>query len=73
MLYWFKQRDRQLTNEYLVKLYLVWDAIVRQRTDGGLIRLASAIRPGETEEVSRQRVLALAEAVGPRLQPYIPD
>ncbi len=73
VLYWFKQRDRQLTNEYLVKLYLVWDAIVRRRTDGGLIRLASAIRPGETEEVSRQRVLALAEAVGPRLQPYIPD
>jgi EpsI family protein len=26
MLYWFKQRDRSLTNEYLVKFYLFWDA-----------------------------------------------
>ncbi len=73
VLYWFKQRDRQLTNEYLVKLYLVWDAIVRRRTDGGLIRLVSAIRPGETEEISRQRVLALGEAIGPSMQSYIPD
>jgi hypothetical protein len=26
VLYWFKQRDRILSNEYLVKLYLFWDA-----------------------------------------------
>jgi hypothetical protein len=40
VLYWFKQRDRMLSNEYLVKLYLFWDAMTRQRSDGALIRLS---------------------------------
>lgn len=29
VVYWFKQRDRMLTNEYLVKFYMVWDAMLR--------------------------------------------
>ena len=39
MYYWFKQRDRHITNEYLVKWYLFWDGLTRNRTDGALIRV----------------------------------
>jgi EpsI family protein len=73
VLSWFKQRHRLLTNEYLVKLYLAWDALTRDRTDGALIRLATAIEPGETEAGAERRLVALAQQVEPELTRYIPD
>ena len=36
--YWFKQRDRTVTNEYLVKWYMLWDSLFRSRSDGALVR-----------------------------------
>ena len=30
--YWFQQRGREMTNEYLVKWYLFWDSLTRRRT-----------------------------------------
>ena len=38
VLYWFKQRDRIISNEYLVKLFLLWDGVSRGRTDGALVQ-----------------------------------
>ncbi len=37
--YWFKQRERNITNEYAMKWYLFWDSLTRKRTDGALLRL----------------------------------
>ncbi|NGZ10084.1 MAG: VPLPA-CTERM-specific exosortase XrtD [Nitrospira sp. LK70] len=73
VLYWFKQRDRNLTDEYLVKLYLLWDAFSRQRTDGALVRLASLVGPGESEAVVDQRLQELAIAVGRELTRFVPN
>ncbi|MBK7420504.1 MAG: VPLPA-CTERM-specific exosortase XrtD [Nitrospira sp.] len=73
VLYWFKQRDRMLSNEYLVKLYLVWDAMTRQRSDGALIRLSAAVDPGEDEQAVEQRLLQFAQTIQPQLHRYIPD
>jgi len=41
--YWFQQRGRMLTNEYMVKWYLFWDALTRNRTDGALVRLITPV------------------------------
>jgi EpsI family protein len=38
-LWWYHSRGRIYANEYLNKLYLIWDAITKQRTDGALVRL----------------------------------
>ncbi|OQW33588.1 MAG: hypothetical protein A4E19_04170 [Nitrospira sp. SG-bin1] len=73
VLYWFKQRDRHLTNEYLVKWYLLWDAFSRQRTDGALVRLASLVGPGESESTVDQRLQRFAVAAGPELTKFVPD
>jgi EpsI family protein len=73
VLYWFKQRDRNLTNEYLVKLYLLWDAFSRQRTDGALVRLAAVVGPGESESVVDRRLQQFAAAVGRELSRFVPD
>lgn len=73
VLYWFKQRDRNLTNEYLVKLYLLWDAFSRRRTDGALVRLASLVGPGESESAVDQRLQEFAVAAGQELTRFVPD
>jgi exosortase D (VPLPA-CTERM-specific) len=73
VLYWFKQRDRILSNEYLVKLYLFWDAVSRGRTDGALVRIASPVGPGETEDIVDQRLLRFVSMVAPELTRYVPD
>ena len=73
VLYWFKQRDRILSNEYLVKLYLFWDAVSRGRTDGALVRIASLVGPGETEDIVDQRLLRFVSTFEPELVRYVPD
>ena len=73
VLYWFKQRERILSNEYLVKVYLFWDALSRGRTDGALVRIASLVGPGETEDMVDQRLLRFVSTMEPELVRYVPD
>lgn len=71
--YWFKQRDRWMTSEYMVKLFLFWDSLTRQRADGALVRLSSAVHAGESEAVVDERLRTLAGLVTPLLSRYVPD
>jgi len=71
--YWFKQRDRLLTNEYLVKFFYFWDSLTRGRTDGALVRLVSSIMPQESEAVVDLRLEEVAKLVSPRLSQFVPD
>jgi exosortase D (VPLPA-CTERM-specific) len=73
VLYWFKQRNRLVTSEYLVKFFLLWDGVTMRRSDGALIRLVAAVQPGETEGAADQRVMQMAAAVHPLLPAYVPD
>ncbi len=71
--YWFQQRGRVITNEYLVKWYLFWDALTRNRTDGALVRLTAMLRPGEAWEKADARLEAFARDVEGQLQRYVPN
>lgn len=71
--YWFKQRDRVLANEYLVKFFLVWDALAKQRTDGALIRLTASVQPGHDEEEADRILAAFTKAANPLMNRYVPD
>lgn len=71
--YWFQQRGRVLTNEYLVKFYLFWDALMRNRTDGALVRLTAAISPGVSEASVDRHLIEFARSVRPLLPTYVPE
>jgi EpsI family protein len=71
--YWFQQRGRVLTNEYIVKWYLLWDALSRNRTDGALVRLVVALPPSGTVAAADQQLTQFAAAAAPTLTPYIPN
>lgn len=72
--YWFQERGRDLTDENVVKWYLFWDSVTRNRTDGALVRLVAPLSPGGKDEVDAdaklQRFVALVE---PQLNRYVPD
>jgi len=71
--YWFQEQGRIVTNEYLVKWYLFWDALTRNRTDGALVRLVTYVRPGEDLAKADRRLVAFTKAVAPQLSVYIPQ
>ncbi len=71
--YWFQQRGRVVTNEYLVKWYLLWDALMRNRTDGALVRLTAGVQRGEHFDDTDRRLEAFARAIVPQLETYIPN
>ena len=73
VIYWFKQRERLLASEYLVKMYLFWDALTKRRTDGALIRLAAVIEPGQREEDVERHVTEFARLIQPQMTRYVPD
>ncbi len=70
--YWFQQRGRVITNEYLVKWYLFWDSLTRRRSDGSLVRLVVPMPEGTTEEQADRQLAEFAAQLEPVLQDYIP-
>lgn len=71
--YWFPQRGRAITNEYMVKVYLFWDALTRNRTDGALVRLTTSVSPGEDIARADERLVNFASQVQPFMPEYIPN
>jgi exosortase D (VPLPA-CTERM-specific) len=71
--YWFQQRGRNITNEYLVKWYIFWDSLTRNRTDGALVRLTTLAPPSrDLAEVDKLLADFARAATGP-LRNYVPE
>ncbi|MEM7096907.1 MAG: VPLPA-CTERM-specific exosortase XrtD [Pseudomonadota bacterium] len=71
--YWFKQRDRLLTNEYLVKWYLFWDSLTKSRTDGSLVRVVIPIPDGFDVDAAEDQLVRFIQDFYPTLPQYLPD
>jgi exosortase D (VPLPA-CTERM-specific) len=71
--YWFDERGRKIANEYWSKWYLLADAIVKNRTDGSLVRVATQVLPGEVEHDADVRLRAFMADVVPSLAQYLPS
>jgi exosortase D (VPLPA-CTERM-specific) len=70
--YWFQQRGRVVTSEYLVKWYLLVDAVLRHRTDGALVRLIVPISPATSEADADRELRGFLAAIAPRLDQFVP-
>jgi exosortase D (VPLPA-CTERM-specific) len=70
--YWFDQRGRDLTSEYMVKWYLFWDVLTRHRSDGAMVRLVTPISRSDAPGAADARLAAFAAHVAPLLPAYIP-
>lgn len=70
--FWFQQRGRMITNEYMVKWYLFYDAITMNRTDGALIRLVTPVDKVEDIAVADKRLHLFLKDLLPELPAYLP-
>jgi exosortase D (VPLPA-CTERM-specific) len=70
--YWFQERGRNLTSEYKVKWYLLWDSATRKRTDGALVRLITPLPRSEDVSQADARLLKFSQQVLPMLGDYVP-
>ena len=64
---------RIITDEYLVKWYLVRDSIERRRSDGALVRVTVPLRPDQTAADADAELSRFIALLAPRLPAYIPD
>ena len=70
--YWYVQRGRNLTNEYLVKWYILRDSLLLKRSDGALIRLTTRISDTAGVSDAEARLTGFARAIAPVLGDYVP-
>jgi len=68
--YWYQGRGRVIASEYAGKLWMVNDAIFRNRTDGALVRLITPLNGGE--EAARTRLVNFTEVLFPYLDELVP-
>jgi len=69
--YWYQANRRAFASEYRGKVYLVWDALTRQRTDGALVRITAG-RPGGAE-IGPQPALDFAQELSRILPEFLPN
>jgi EpsI family protein len=69
--YWFQERNRVLASEYAVKLFLIWDAMTRHRTDGALLRVSAFIEGSEQQ--TRDRLLTFMRLALPQINESLPN
>ncbi len=70
--YWFQQRGRIVTNEYMMKWWLFWDSMNLHRTDGALMRLTTVIQPGQDLSIADKRLEDFSRKIAPILPEYVP-
>jgi len=70
VLYWFQSRGRIISSEYWQKIYLVWDAILKHRTDGSFVRLMAPVSESEAETTTYME--RFAQQLLPILDQYLP-
>lgn len=70
--YWFQQRGRVVTNEYLMKWYLFWDSATLNRTDGALLRLTTVLKPGQDISIADERLEGFVREMAPLVPEFVP-
>lgn len=67
VIYWYQSRGRVIADEYVDRMYIIYDSIFRNRSDGALVRLS--MRATAATEKSAMQIL---ESFTAQVYPYIP-
>lgn len=70
-LWWYQGRSRIYANEYLNKLYLMFDSVTKNRTDGALVRLDMFVE--NNVEMTLKKQFEFIDLFIKPLNEYIPE
>jgi exosortase D (VPLPA-CTERM-specific) len=71
MIYWYLGRGRANASEYTDKLFTIIDSVIKQRSDGAMIRIL--IPAGNDEIFAAQSALDLASQTADNLSAFVPE
>lgn len=71
--FWFQQRGRVITSEYMNKWRLFQDAVTRRRTDGAVVRLELLMLPGQSVEEGQRLIDGFSASLSSVIHKYVPD
>lgn len=69
--YWFQTQGKVVAGELSAKIGLVRNALLKNRTDGALVRLSSPVQHGVG--ATTERLVAYVQTLYPVLHEYLPD
>ena len=72
LFYWYRAQGTSVAGELDAKLHMMKNAIVRNRTDGAIIRVSSPIYGGSVPATAAH-LTAFLQALQPVLSEYLPD
>ena len=70
--YWYDQRGRRMADEFEMKLTVLWDSMVRQRSDGAMVRVMTQVAPGESMDEAEARLDEMRMRLLDVLPAYVP-
>lgn len=70
--YWFSQRGRVVTSEYMAKWYIFRDSLLLNRTDGALVRVMTPVADVTATEAGDRRLQDFIRVAAPRLDYHVP-
>ncbi len=73
VLYWYQSQGRNITSDYLAKVWLVLGTILHRRTDGALVRLIVPLPRSGSVEDAQARLAAFGREFLPLLEDYLPN
>lgn len=70
--YWYDQRGREIANEFMMKIWVIYDSLVKRRGDGALVRLIAPM-PASDDGQADKLLKDMMVRMHPFLPKYIPN
>ncbi len=71
--YWFEQRGKRFTNDYLAKISVLRDSLKYGRSDGALVRFVTPVGNNETEADADARLQRFMQQSLSKLPRFVPE
>ena len=71
VLYWYQSQGNAVAGEFTAKIEMVRSAIIRNRTDGALVRVSAPVTGGAAE--TTESLVRYVQALYPILSEYLPE
>jgi len=71
--YWYDQRGRKIANEFVMKFWLIIDAVTRKRSDGAMVRLITPVPTDTSLDEADARLQSMVARVETFLPAYVPE
>lgn len=71
--YWYDQRGRKIANEFMMKIWLIIDAITKKRSDGAMLRVLTPVGNEQSIEEADAKLSKIVDHMSGFIGDYVPE